>query len=252
MSQKPSLDELWNFAPDAVPPSEAVFNLTLIENLPEPARRYLTHAIAPGTPLALAVRLQMHGKFRLKGWRSFTAEQVIRRDGEMLWCADMSLYGLPMRGFDALLKGQGKMQWKLLNLFPLVTAEGTEVTRSAIGRVAGETVWLPSLLCAKDVKWTSPDASHAHAEFSLFEEKTELMLTIGEAGQPEQIRYKRWGNPEGGEFRYTDFGGIVEEEQTFNGYTIPTRMRAGWHFGTERFETEGEFFRVTLDKAIFR
>ena len=250
MSQKPSLDELWNFAPDTMP-TDAVFNLALIENLPEPARRYLTHAIEPGTPLASAVRLQMHGNFRLKGWRPFTAEQVIRKDGEMLWCAGMSLYGLPIEGFDALLKGQGKMQWKLLNLFPLITAQGADVTRSVIGRVAGETMWLPSMLCAKDVKWTSPDASHAHAEFSLLGEKTELILTIGEAGQPEQIRYKRWGNP-GGAFRYTDFGGIIEEEQTFDGYTIPTRLRVGWYFGTERFETEGEFFRVTLDKAIFR
>ena len=43
-----------------------------------------------------------------------------------------------------------------------------------------------------------------------------------------------------------DFGGIIEEEGTFCGYTIPTRLRIGWYFGTERFESEGEFFRVTI------
>ena len=51
---------------------------------------------------------------------------------------------------------------------------------------------------------------------------------------------------------YVDFGGIIEEEGTFCGYTIPTRLRIGWYFGTERFESEGEFFRVTIDDAIYR
>jgi len=62
----------------------------------------------------------------------------------------------------------------------------------------------------------------------------------------------RWGNPDGGEFHYSRCGGFVEEEGTFAGYTIPTRMRVGWHFGTDGFEQEGEFFRVTIDDAIYR
>jgi hypothetical protein len=40
----------------------------------------------------------------------------------------------------------------------------------------------------------------------------------------------------------------VEKSATFGGYTIPVRMRVGWHFGTERFESEGEFFRVTRNR----
>ena len=62
----------------------------------------------------------------------------------------------------------------------------------------------------------------------------------------------RWGNPDGGEFHYSPFGGFVGEEGTFAGYTIPTRMRVGWHFGTDGFEQEGEFFRVTIDDAKYR
>lgn len=62
----------------------------------------------------------------------------------------------------------------------------------------------------------------------------------------------RWGNPGGVEFGYYNCGGIVEEEGTFQGYTVPTRMRVGWHFGTERFETEGEFFRVLIQDAVYR
>jgi hypothetical protein len=62
----------------------------------------------------------------------------------------------------------------------------------------------------------------------------------------------RWGNPEGGEFHSEDFGGIVEEERTFGGFTIPSKLRIGWYFGSDRFETEGEFFRCTVDEAEHR
>ena len=34
--------------------------------IPKSAKRYLEHAIAPGTPLAQTVRLQMHGEIKLQ------------------------------------------------------------------------------------------------------------------------------------------------------------------------------------------
>jgi len=71
-------------------------------------------------------------------------------------------------------------------------------------------------------------------------------------GRLKTFKLPRWGNPDGAEFRYVDFGGIVEAEGTFCGYTIPTRLRIGWYFGTERFASEGEFFRATIEDAIYR
>jgi len=56
-----------------------------------------------------------------------------------------------------------------------------------------------------------------------------------ERGRPgEQLRRRRRG------------GG------SFGGYTIPTRVRVGWHFGGARFEREGEFFRCRIDEARYR
>jgi hypothetical protein len=68
----------------------------------------------------------------------------------------------------------------------------------------------------------------------------------------ERVKFLRWGNPDGGEHHYVDFGGVVEAEQTFGDYTIPTQLRLGWFFDSERFESEGEFFRCTIDNAIYR
>ena len=38
----------------------------------------------------------------------------------------------------------------------------------------------------------------------------------------------------------------------FDGYTIPSRLCVGWHFGSERFAREGEFFRARIESAGFR
>ena len=63
---------------------------------------------------------------------------------------------------------------------------------------------------------------------------------------------RRWGDPGEGGFRYADFGGEVLAESTFEGFTIPTQLHIGWFYGSERFASEGEFFRVTVDRARFR
>jgi hypothetical protein len=66
------------------------------------------------------------------------------------------------------------------------------------------------------------------------------------------VNMPRWGNPDGGKYRYINCGGLVDKEDNFGGYTIPSRMRVGWYFGDPRFDREGEFFRVTIDDAVFR
>lgn len=80
----------------------------------------------------------------------------------------------------------------------------------------------------------------------------EMEFVIDESGRLRSMTMQRWGNPEGAEFHWASFGGTVEDESTFGGYTIPTTLRIGWHFGTERFEAEGEFFRCMIDDAAFR
>ncbi len=248
MTKVTSLDQLW----ESTPPGQRTFEPDQLAGLPDAARRYLEHAIAPGTPLASAVRLRMHGDIKLQRWLPFSAEQVIRRGRGMIWRATVRMYGLPIRGFDRLVDGEGEMRWKLLGLVPVMTAAGPDVTRSTAGRLGAEFVWLPSALWGDDVSWAEPDSSQARASFAVLGEKVEPAFTVDSAGRLESLELKRWGNPEDADFHYADFGGFAEDEATFGGYTIPTRLRAGWHFGSERFDSEGEFFRVTIDDAKYR
>jgi hypothetical protein len=250
MNRQQSLEQLWNSAA-AVGPTQN-FEPAALSALPEAAQRYLKHAIAPGTTLATAVRLQMRGEIKLKRWYPFSAEQVIHWNRGMIWQATVRMWGMTMRGSDSFLDGQGGMDWKLFGILPVINASGPDVTRSAAGRANIESLWLPSVLLREDVKWTASDQNHPHARFSAHTESAELDYTIDESGELKTVYMPRWGNPDKGNFRYVPFGALIEEEQTFGGYTIPARVRVGWNFGTNRFEPEGEFFRATIDQAAYR
>jgi hypothetical protein len=56
--------------PDRFDPAE-------LDGLPEPARRHLTQAIAPGAPLATSARLRMRGSIKVGRWLPFRARQVL-------------------------------------------------------------------------------------------------------------------------------------------------------------------------------
>jgi len=251
MSEPISLDDLWN----STGVSQQAFDPERISGIPEGARRYLRHAIAVGTPLASAVRLKMHGEIKLKGWLPFTAEQVICGNRGMIWQASVRMYGLPIRGSDRLLDGQGAMLWKLFGIVPVVKASGPDITRSGAGRFNIEAAcWLPSVLCEEQASWTAlpaADASHLHAQLTGQSETAQMDFGLDAEARLKSISLPRWGNP-GGTFQYEQFGAFVDAEGTFGGYRIPTRLRAGWYFGTDRFEPEGEFFRVTINAASYR
>ena len=246
-----SLEDLWESPP--LVPALATFDPdTLDDSLPL-AQRYLRRAIAPGTPLASAVRLQMHGTIKLgHQWHFFTGEEVIRWQRGMIWRATTWMQGLPIFGADRLVDGVCDVRWKLLGLLPVMQASGKDVARSGAGRIQGEAVWLPSVFCNPEVHWTELNASQVRADFTAFGEPAHLTLTLDVQGSIQRVAFQRWGNPEGGDYHYATFGVTAEASGTFEGYTIPTQIRAGWFLGTDRFEPEGEFFRCTIDRACYR
>jgi hypothetical protein len=248
MADAVDLDTFWETAPMG----QTIFQHDQIAHLPDPAQRYLAHAIEPGTPLARAVRLSMHGTIKLNTWRSFEAEEVIRWDRGMIWSATVRMMGLPVYGSDRLVDGSGAQRWKLLGLIPVMSASGPDVARSTAGRLAAEAVWLPSVLVQSDVTWTAVDEHRARAAVTVQGEAVDLTLTVDSDGRLEAMTLPRWGDPGDGSFREEAFGGLAEAERTIGGYTIPTQLRIGWYPGTDRFAPEGEFFRATVGDVTFR
>lgn len=56
----------------------------------------------------------------------------------------------------------------------------------------------------------------------------------------------RWGDVGVPDYRLIPYGFAVEEEATFEVVTIPSRLRGGWWYGTDRFdEAAAATFAVT-------
>ena len=239
----------WDMLSRSTQPLE-VFDPALLSDLPEPARRWLSHAITPGTPLWQSVELSMRGQIRLGAWRPFTARQVLAPPRGLIWAANASLFGVPVTGFDRFSSGSGQMRWRLAGLVPVMSASGLDVTRSAAGRLLGEMALAPTTFRA--ASWAQgSDADRIVATCQIGGEDESVELHIGPDGRLLGALMQRWGNPNGAPFGRYPFGVAIEAEQTFGGVTIGSKLRAGWWWGTDR-QAEGEFFRAQITAADFR
>lgn len=225
------------------------FDPSTVADLPEPARRWLVHAITPGTPLWRSVTLTMRGKIRIGAWRSFTATQVIAPSEGYVWAATARIFALPVTGFDRLTGDTGEMRWRLLSLIPVVTSGGDDVTRSAAGRLATETVFVPTMF--RRATWTAaeePDT--AVGTWRIGTDAETVRYRLGPQGEMAEVWLDRWGNPDGAAYGRYPFGASIEAEQIVQGVAIPSEFRAGWWWGTER-QDAGEFFRAQVTDAHF-
>ena len=225
------------------------FDPAMVTSLPEPARRWLLHALPPGTPLWPSVVLSMRGQIRLGSWRPFTARQVLAPPRGFIWAATARLFGLPVTGFDRYSSGSGQMNWRLCGVVPVMTATGADVTRSAAGRLAGETALAPTTFRA--ATWQpGPDADHVVVNWRIDGHEENAELHVDADGRLLGVLMHRWGNPGGEPFGRYPFGVTIEAEETFGGVTIGSRLRAGWWWGTDR-QDDGEFFRAEITAARF-
>ncbi len=213
-----------------------------VAGLPDPARRYLLGAIAPGAPLTRAARLTMRGEIRLGArWLGYRAEEVLAPERGFVWSARVA--GV-ITGSDHVLDGEGGLDWRVLGLVPVVRASDPDVARSSAGRAGAEAVWLPTaLLPSAGVRWRALDDHRASVGIRVGGVELDVTLTLGPDGRLRSVRFMRWGDPDAtGTFGPHPFGMDVLAHGRFGPFTIPVAGRAGWFHGTERFD-EGEFFR---------
>lgn len=236
------------------------FHPEVTDGLPDSARRFLLRAIEPETPLATSVELAMRGEIRLAPDRDpvpFVARQVLAPPDAFVWRARTTGGLLRIRGYDRYHDGTGEMRWKLWGLIPVMRAAGPDVTRSAAGRLGMEAILLPSALAPGRVEWehvargrgeSEPvDKSRARYRMQVGEETVEPILTVDPEGRPLHASAMRWSERAGP--GYEPFDVEMEGELRAGGYTVPSRITAGWSFGREE---EFRFFRATLERATFR
>jgi uncharacterized protein DUF6544 len=235
----------------ASPPvvGRSFFEASHISNLPEPARRWLTHAISPGTPICDRTRLTMHGSVRLGRWRAYTATEELAPETGFLWSARTTMAGLPLSGYDAFSEGEGRQHWRLFGLIPVQSAEGMEVTRSAADRLAAECALLPTSLVR--AQWrpgpNADSATYALRVGGRFA-RTKVTVHVAADGRLKAVTMMRWGTPPGAKFGQYPFRVRFDGEYRRQGIAVPTDLTAAWLL------PEGswfEFFRAHIDAAHF-
>jgi uncharacterized protein DUF6544 len=230
-------------------PPDAVFSGAEVGGLPNPVRRYLEAAVAPGTPLTKCVRLRMRGRIKVGRWLPFTARQVLNPHEGFVWTARAA--GL-IAGSDRYLDGAGAMRWKLAGMVTVAQGQGPDVSRSAAGRAGVESIWVPTALLPRfGVTWSADDETHITARHRVGPTPVEINLVLDAAGRIRTVVFDRWGDPDAiGSWAWHPFGGEITGYRSFGGLTIPSAGRMGWHFGTDRWAA-GEFFRYEITSLQF-
>ena len=233
-------------------PSGEKFSERQVRDLPPLAQRYFRHAIAPGTPLASSVILAMTGSIKPGPvpWMRFSAHQILSPPQGFIWRVRARWGLLAISGEDYFVDGEGGTLMRLFGVIPMVTGSGPDVSRAAAGRLLAESVLVPpALLPGTGASWHEGDGSRLRIDLTAGQETTALTLALDDDGRVREVVIQRWGNQtDGGEYAYVPFGVGVDEEATFGGYTIPSRLRAGWWYGTDRY---AEFFRARIKDAVF-
>ena len=157
---------------------------------------------------------------------------------------------LPITATDHYAGGRGRMRVAAFGLVPFVSATGPELTRSAIGRLVVEHMWLPSTWLPQAGATIEPvDDDRFAVVLAVGGETPRLVLRVDADGRLLESSLPRFGNQAlDGRFRYIPFGGLMDAEEAFGGYTIPTRIRAGWWYGTDRYQ---EDFRFQITAATY-
>lgn len=250
------LADLWRRLRET--PGGGRFEPESVADLPAPACRYLEHAIAPGTPLAGSVELEMEGRIGLSPGAEktpFRARQVLAAPEGLIWEAEVGEGWKRVKGSDSYGDGVGEMLWFLWNAVPVVRGNGDDVTRSAAGRVAIEAaLLLPSALHpSRGARWEAVDDRAATVHLTVGSFELAPTVHVAPNGRLLRIEMMRWdpagpsGKPE--EVRWVADGFEEKAEATFGGYTIPTTVRVTKNAGTPQVDT---FFEARVTAAEYR
>jgi len=222
------------------------FEPDALDALDAPVRSFFAAAIAPGTPLARAVRLTIRGEIRLGGrWMRFRSHEVLAPTSGLVWWGRVA--GV-VSGGDYAVDGAGRLEWRLLGLRRVAFAEGPDVVRSGLARAVAEgCLWAPTAVhpCA-GVTWTADDDRVIHATATTAYDTVVHRITLGADDRVVSGVFDRWGDPdETGTPALHPFGGEATDWATFDGVAIATRGLVGWRYGTDRWP-DGAFFRYEV------
>ena len=216
------------------------FSRSMVENLPDPAKRFFLFAIKKGTPLHTVAEITMHGQFGLgdktaPNFMPMQAKQVLAAPEGFIWKMSSGSGAMKISGSDSA----NWTRFWLAGILPVARAGGTpDHTLSGFARYVAETVlWTPAaVLPGPGVTWQAVDGNTARLTLEHKAMRQSVDITLDEDGRPVRIVLERWSNANtDGEYRFQPFGGISSKFREFDGFMLPTHVEAGNFFGTDDY-----------------
>lgn len=220
------------------------FEASMVSGLPEPARRFFTFAIQPGTRLSTIVELTMSGEISLgtkddPKYQPMTARQVLAPPRGLVWNLKAGSGAMRFTGSDGMVADRSWTRFWLLRCVPIVRAgDDRDHLRSSFGRVVAEAAfWSPAFMLPRPgVEWTLIDGDTARVTVTHGSLVQSADIRVDATGQPVWVSMPRWtnANPEK-VWRVQPFGGEVSDFRMVAGYRVPFRVDGGNFFGTPEY-----------------
>ncbi len=236
-------------------PGERV-DLSGIENLPAPVKRYFRHVLQDGRPVISGAVLSQRGGFRsrpgMKGWLAMKADQRFSvQPRGFVWSAEISMMpGVPVNVCDSYIRGRGGMIGRILYLIPVVNESGDlKLSQGALQRYLAEAVWFPTaLLPSQGVSWEPVDENRAKATLSDSGITVSLEFEFNGEGEAVSIFTPRRYYKANERYREIPWKGSFSDYMEADGWLVPSRGEVEWHLESGPYPYwRGEIFDIEYD-----
>jgi hypothetical protein len=139
--------------------------------------------------------------------------------------------------------------WRAVGLLPVYRTAGPEVLNSAAGRLAVDSVFVPTTFDLATWEATA-DPNAAFATWRVGGRVDRVRIDVAPNGRLQSVWNRRWGTPSGERYGRHPFGLTFDEEITFGGVTIPRTFTAGWGWDSDG-QDAGAVLRAQVTDARF-
>ncbi len=219
--------------------SRGVITEADMAGLPEPVRRWLRHSQVIGKERARTARLRQEGVMRTKPdqpWLPFRAEQYSTPDPPaFVWLATVHMAPfISLKGRDIYDAGEGRVLIKLLGLFTVADARGSETDQGALVRYMAEIVWFPMAALSDYIRWDPIDANSARATMSYGDVSASGVFSFNEKGENTQFVADRYFD-NNGTYTLEKWSGATIAYGEHAGIRMPVENEITWHLPSGDF-----------------
>jgi len=237
--------EIWGLVSGAKSGPAIFVTGEMLGNLPPPVQRYMAYSGVLGKAIPHTVRLKQVGRIRqdaMSVWMKLEAgEHYSTTPPGFIWKVYMPSRKFPLTlGRDAYVDGRGSMLIKMLSLFPLVNAAGSEVDQGSMMRYLNEMAWFPAAFLGENISWKAIDDGSAEVTLTDRGKSVSAIMHFDPEGKPLNFvakRYRMVGKGYDLETWSTPFSGYGE----FEGLKLPVRGQGVWNL------KEGDLAYVELE-----